>query len=171
MILSHPSRNRPAAGPAGPAAPARRAFVVHGTRLLLGAGCAILVAHPATAAARLDFDELYAKVTVLGLTFSDKVKSLDGQIVTMRGFMAPPLKAEANFFVLTEIPMSICPFCSSDSDWPDNIVVIYLDRAQTFAQANAPIDATGRLEVGSWTDPATGFVSLLRLVGASFSKV
>ncbi|MPT23011.1 MAG: hypothetical protein E2577_08370 [Starkeya sp.] len=138
---------------------------------MLGAGGAALLGLPATAAARLDFDELYAKVTVLGLTFSDKVKSLNGREVTMRGFMAPPLKAEANFFVLTEIPMSICPFCSSDSDWPDNIVVVYLDRAQTFVQANAPIDVTGRLEVGSWTDPQTGFVSLLRLVGAGFRTV
>lgn len=122
------------------------------------------------AATTLDFSELYGKVSVLGLTFSDKVKGLNGQDVAMRGFMAPPLKAEADFFVLTEIPMSICPFCSSDADWPDNIVVIYLDRAQTFEQANALIEVRGRLDVGSWTDPSTGFVSLLRLRGASFRK-
>lgn len=149
----------------------RRVFLIGSARLLLGAGGAALCGLPAAAATRLDFDELYAKVTVLGLTFSDKVKGLNGREVIMRGFMAPPLKAEANFFVLTEIPMSICPFCSSDSDWPDNIVVVYLDRAQTFVQANAPIDVTGRLEVGSWTDPQTGFVSLLRLVGAGFRTV
>ncbi|MGU3495065.1 hypothetical protein ACLBXM_13565 [Xanthobacteraceae bacterium A53D] len=125
---------------------------------------------PAQAATDLDFPELYGKVSVLGLTFSDKVKGLDGKKVAMRGFMAPPLKAEANFFVLTEIPMSICPFCSSDADWPDNIVVVYLGRAQTFEQANALIEVTGKLEVGSWTDPETGFVSLLRLVGASFAR-
>lgn len=143
-------------------------------RLLTGAAAAALLAglSPArAAAARLDFGELYASYGVLGLTFSEKVKALAGKSVTMRGFMAPPLKAEAAFFVLTEIPMSICPFCSSDADWPDNIVVIYLDRAQTFVQANAPIEVTGTLEVGSWTDPATGFVSLLRLVGARFRTV
>ncbi len=138
----------------------------------LAAACVLpTLAAPAQAApAALDFSELYGKVTVLGLTFSDKVKGLAGQEVAMRGFMAPPLKAEADFFVLTEIPMSICPFCASDADWPDNIVVIYLDRAQTFEQANALIAVRGRLEVGSWTDPATGFVSLLRLRGASFHK-
>ena len=67
--------------------------------------------------ADLQFGELYGKVSVLGLEFSDKLKNLAGQDITMSGFMAPPLKAEAAFFVLTEIPMSICPFCSSDSDW------------------------------------------------------
>ncbi len=146
------------------------------TRRGMLAGTAAALALPAlprpagAAAATLDFGELYGTVSVLGLTFSDKVKGFAGQEVAMRGFMAPPLKAEADFFVLTEIPMSICPFCSSDADWPDNIVVVYLDRAQTFEQANALIEVRGRLEVGSWTDPATGFVSLLRLVRASFRK-
>ena len=145
-------------------------------RIMLGtAGLAAVLAHPArpgwAAAAPLRFAELYGKVSVLGLTFSDKVESLAGQQVSMRGFMAPPLKPEAKFFVLTEIPMSICPFCSSDADWPDNIVVVYLDRAQDFVQANAPIEVQGTLEVGSWPDPETGFVSLLRLVDAEFATV
>ena len=145
-------------------------------RIMLGiAGLAAFLAHPTrpgwAAAAPLRFAELYGKVSVLGLTFSDKVKSLAGRQVSMRGFMAPPLKPEAKFFVLTEIPMSICPFCSSDADWPDNIVVVYLDRAQDFVQANAPIEVQGTLEVGSWPDPETGFVSLLRLVDAEFATV
>jgi len=136
---------------------------------VLGAAFAPAGARRSLAApAQLDFDELYGKISVLGLEFSDKVKALGGKTVSMRGYMAPPLKAEAKFFVLTEIPMSICPFCSSDADWPDNIVVIYLDTAQTFEQANALIEVTGTLEVGSWIDPETGFVSRLRIVGASF---
>lgn len=146
-------------------------------RLIAGAGCSLLLAVPLTVRAsaasvsRLGFEELYGQVSVLGLAFSDKAKSLEGQPVRMQGFMAPPLKAEAQFFVLTEIPMSLCPFCSSDADWPDNIVVVYLDEKQTFEQANRMIDVTGRLEVGSWTDPETGFVSLLRIVDASFASI
>ncbi|MQT13107.1 hypothetical protein [Segnochrobactrum spirostomi] len=130
-----------------------------------------LAARPARAGATLDFDELYSKVSVLGLTFSDKVKSLNGARVGMEGFMAPPLKAEAKFFVLTKTPMSICPFCSSDADWPDDIVVVYLRERQTFVQYNATIAVEGRLEVGSWTDPETGFVSQLRLVESSFRSL
>lgn len=125
----------------------------------------------AAAASMLGFDELYGKVTPLGLQFSEKTKALEGKSVSMRGFMAPPLKAEAAFFVLTEIPMSLCPFCSSDADWPDNIVVVYLSARQTFTQANQTIEVTGRLETGSWTDPETGFVSLLRLREARYAAV
>ncbi|MDZ5452759.1 hypothetical protein [Labrys sp. ZIDIC5] len=129
----------------------------------------LLLAPPALAApAALGFPELYGKISVLGLEFSAKVKELDGKDVVMSGFMAPPLKAEATFFVLTEIPMSICPFCSSDSDWPDNIVVIYLDEKQTFVQPGTRIEVSGRLEMGSWTDPETGFLSRLRLRDARY---
>ncbi len=136
---------------------------------LLGALPVLGIAGPARAAGPvLRFPELYAKIGVLGMEFSDKVKTLAGKRVTMLGFMAPPLKAEANFFVLTEIPMSLCPFCSSDADWPANIVVVYLARTQTFVQPSQIIEVRGRLEYGSWTDPETGFVSLLRLREASY---
>ncbi|MBP1851373.1 hypothetical protein [Rhizobium halophytocola] len=139
--------------------------------LLAGLGTlALPLAGPARAALpALTFDELYGKVSPLGLEFSDKVKQLTGKQIAMRGFMAPPLKAEASFFVLTEIPMALCPFCSSDADWPDNIVVVYLDEKQTFVQPSTQIEVTGMLEMGSWTDPETGFVSLLRLRQARYS--
>ncbi|MBD9511215.1 hypothetical protein IB265_31105 [Ensifer sp. ENS10] len=143
-------------------------------RRVLGALAALpllSLSRPALAEETLGFEELYKSFGVLGLEFSDKVKRLNGQDVTVKGFMAPPLKAEANFFVLTEIPMSLCPFCSSDADWPDNIVVVYLARKQTFVQFNAPIEAQGVLEYGSWIDPETGFVSQLRLREAAFNTV
>ena len=134
----------------------------------LGLGLAV---RPAFAADGLSFDDLYGSFSPLGLKFSDKVKQLTGEKVSIRGFMAPPLKAEAKFFVLSEIPMALCPFCSSDADWPDNIMVVYLDRKQTFTQPNQMIEVTGTLESGSWVDPETGFVSQLRLRGARYSKV
>lgn len=141
--------------------------------LLAAAGAASLglASHPAWAASSLAFDELYGTMGVLGMAFSDKVKTLTGKSVAMQGFMAPPLKAEADFFVLTAIPMALCPFCSSDADWPADIVVVYLGKAQTFEQANRRIEVKGNLEVGSWTDPNTGFVSLLRIVDAGYGAV
>jgi hypothetical protein len=133
---------------------------------------ALTIARAAPAAtAELTFDELYGKISVLGLEFSKKVLALAGQEVQMGGFMAPPLKAEAQFFVLTEIPMSICPFCSTDSDWPDNIVVIYLAEKQTFVQGGSKIMVSGRLDVGTWIDQDTGFLSRLRIRDANYWTV
>lgn len=142
-------------------------------RRLLGAVATLPFAASISRAAEpsLTFNELYGKFGVLGLEFSDKVKRLAGQEITMKGFMAPPLKAEATFFVLTEVPMSLCPFCSSDADWPDNIVVVYLGEKQTFVQPSQTIEVRGTLEYGSWQDPETGFVSLLRIRQAEYSTV
>lgn len=141
---------------------------------ILAALPAALAAPAATAAAvaeTLAFGEMYAGVSVLGLKFSEKLERLAGSTVRMRGFMAPPLKADAKFFVLTEAPVSLCPFCSSDADWPDNIVVVFLSESQEFVQANRLIEVTGRIEVGSRIDEETGFVSLVRISGARFDVV
>ena len=115
------------------------------------------------ATAELSFDELYSGGGVLGLQFSDKVKNLAGQRITIKGFMAPPLKAEAAFFVLTREPVALCPFCQSDADWPDNILVVYLSSSQSFVQNNTTIEVEGVLEIGSHRDGDTGFISQLRL--------
>ncbi|MDR0580142.1 MAG: hypothetical protein LBG21_06025 [Campylobacteraceae bacterium] len=119
----------------------------------------------------LNFDEIYDDVGVMGFSFSQKVKSLSGKKVSIDGFMAPPLKAKSNFFVLTKMPMSLCPFCSSDTDWSSDIVVVYLKEYQTFVQHNAIIRVEGVLEYGSWKDENSGFVSLLRLREASFKTL
>ena len=86
---------------------------------------------------------------------------LDGQRIRITGFMAPPL-------VLGKAPMALCPFCSSDANWPDDIVVIYLKGRRTFERRTGMITVAGRLEHGSCPDPETGFVSLLRIRDAKF---
>lgn len=117
------------------------------------------------AAESLTFGEFYTE-SVRGLKFTPKLTALAGKQVTVVGSMAPPLKAMGNFLVLTKDPVSLCPFCQSDADWPADILVVYLKTNQTFVQKNRPMAVTGRLEIGSYTDPTTGFVSLVRLVDA-----
>lgn len=141
-----------------------------GRRAILGVPAGLMLPAVARAAERIGFDDLYGAWSVTGLRFSDKVRRLSGQEVTMRGFMAPPLSAEAIFFVLTREPLSICPFCSSDAEWPPDIVVVYLRRRALPLDPSTRIEVTGRLEAGSWTDPETGFVSQLRIRDASFSR-
>ena len=120
---------------------------------------------------KLGFEEMYEGNPILGLQFSQKLKSFADKTVSVEGFMAPPLKPEADFLVMTREPVSLCPFCNSDQDWPDNIIVVYLSKKQEFVQPNRPIVVTGRLELGSFTDKETGFVSLVRLVDAAFEVV
>jgi len=83
--------------------------------------------------------------------------------------MAPPLKPESHFFVLTREPLAICPFCQSDADWPVDIVVVFMKEITPMVSAGRKVVVSGRLEIGSATDRDTGFVSQIRLVDASFA--
>ena len=118
----------------------------------------------------ISFGGLYKSFGVLGYEFTDHVKSRAGKTVAMMGYMAPPLSVESDFFVLTREPLAICPFCQSDADWPTDILVAYLAKATPLVTAGARVMVTGKLEVGSWTDPSTGFVSQIRLRDASYRK-
>ncbi|WBU59745.1 hypothetical protein [Paracoccus albus] len=104
-------------------------------------------------------------------SFSELAEGLKGQRITVEGFMAPPLRAESKFFVLTRRPMSVCPFCSSAADWPTDIVAIYTKRLVKVLAFNIPIGVTGVLELGTHRDEDLGFVSRVRLVDAVYERV
>lgn len=89
----------------------------------------------------------------------------------MRGYMAPPLKPEVSFFVLTRIPLAVCPFCDTEASWPDDLVAVEVGKLTTPTAFNYLISVVGRLETGGKTDATTGFVSRVRLVDAVFSPV
>lgn len=133
--------------------------------VLAGLSGAVLV-RPSGAATRLNFSDLLAKPAEL----SDLVKRVAGTEVEMRGYMAPPLKSEINFFVLTKLPTSTCPFCDSAAAWPDDIVLVQMARPIRAIAYDALIRVTGILDVGEQTDSATGFVSLVRLRDARYLK-
>lgn len=118
----------------------------------------------------LTFDRLYAENGIRGLVFSETVKHAAGHDVALTGYMAPPLEAEATFFVLTREPLAICPFCQSDADWPVDIVVVLLRNQTPMVSAGTRVAVTGRLDVGSATDARTGFVSQLRIVDADVRR-
>ena len=118
-------------------------------------------------AASLDFSDMYSGASSEGLVFSDTLNSLNGSEVTMTGFMAPPLKPSINFFVLTETPMAVCPFCSTDADSPYNMVVVYVNGSVDALPYDQEVTVTGTLDLGSYMDGDTGFVSQVRLLDAT----
>lgn len=105
------------------------------------------------------------------LSFSDLALAQQGKPITVAGYMAPPLKAETNFFVLTSRPLAVCPFCESEADWPDDILAVYGEDVISVVPFNYPIVVTGILELGTRTDENLGFVSRVRLVDARFEKL
>jgi hypothetical protein len=145
----------------------------------LRSGGAVLASSAAWAAWRADaaaadgltFAELYQAQTVRGLELSAKSRALTGKPVQMLGYMAPPLKPEVEFFVLTRSPVALCPFCNSDADWPSDIVVVYPREREAWSQDGLPVAVSGVLEIGAKVDAKTGFVSLVRIVDATVKSL
>ncbi len=125
-----------------------------------------LRALPALAETGLKLRDLYNK----DLSFSDRALAAKGKRVAIAGFMAPPLKAESVFFVLTKMPMAVCPFCEPGTPWPDDILAVYAKRVVEAIPFNVPIMVTGVLELGDAVDPELGFYSKVRLADATFAR-
>jgi hypothetical protein len=112
----------------------------------------------------IKFDEFYEGYNIrTGLVLSDKLVSLDGKRVVMEGYMAPPLKPELDYFVLTRIQLQFCPFCSTAADWPDDIALVYMPDGEVIMPIRDPIRIVGQIEVGQSIDAETGMFSLVRL--------
>ena len=133
---------------------------------LLGALSVPALAAPALAARRVRMFELYDE----GQEFSDLAREINGQRVAIQGFMAPHLKADADFFILSNTPVETCPFCESEADWIDTIVFVRTRRKEAAVAPGIVIQTEGRLEIGPERDAATGFVSKVRLADAEFRK-
>jgi hypothetical protein len=138
---------------------------------IAGVGIALSCLPAAWSGERVRFEEMYKASGVLGLELSDKLVALDGKAVEILGFMAPPLKPDAGFFVLTREPVSLCPFCNSDADWSSDIILVYLRDGVRYTQTNRAIAVSGTLEIGSKLDAKTGFVSLVRLIEADYRAI
>ncbi len=112
----------------------------------------------------LRFNEFYAPETsAINLVLSDKLKGANNKRVKITGYMAPPLKPDLDFFVLTRIRLATCPFCSTAADWPEDIILVTMPEGKTIRQVEEPITLIGKLEVGEGVDTKTGFFSLLRI--------
>lgn len=121
--------------------------------------------------ARLSFAELYATTGIIGQRLSDKAKELAGRPVVIAGYMAPPLDAAANFFVLTRAPLPTCPFCDPLVSWPDDLVLSLQGDVAAFADPDLSIEVAGILDIGRKPDPRTGANRLVRLLDAQWRMV
>lgn len=136
-------------------------------RTCLIAAATLSLTGPARAAAqRIRMFELYDEDD----QFSPLARQLTGKRVSIQGFMAPHLKVDSDFFILSNTPVETCPFCASEGDWIDTIIFVRMRTKQEAIDPGTLILVEGTLEVGPARDEATGFVSKVRLTNAEFWK-
>lgn len=104
------------------------------------------------------------------LSFSDLALESRDQRIDVAGFMAPPLKADSLFFVLTKMPMAVCPFCEPTSPWPDDILAIFCKRTVEVVPFNVPIVVSGLLQLNPMFDPDSGFWAKVSLSDARYDR-
>lgn len=121
--------------------------------------------------AKLRFEEMYEGSGITGLQYSSSLKSLNEQEIVIQGFMAPPLKAEATFFVLTSAPVNLCPFCDSDADWPTDIIVVLPEGEIEFQPNTEPVEVRGTLHIGSYVEPVSGFYCRVWMTDAEIRPI
>jgi hypothetical protein len=140
-------------------------------RTIIGSALGLVLPGTASLAASASTPLKFNDVYQAGMEFSPLTTNLNGQTVEMRGYMAPPLKAQSTFFVLTRLPMSFCPFCDKAADWPEDIVLVFTPDVIDVVPYNFLIAVSGRLDIGTSTDAETGFVSRLRLLDAAYRRL
>jgi len=111
----------------------------------------------------LSFKDIYATTGVIGLRLAEPAKALAGESVRIRGYMAPPLVDAADYFILTRSPVITCPFCDPGAGWPDDVVLVQLERESRFIDPAQAIEVAGAFEIGAQKDARTGTVRLVRL--------
>jgi len=125
------------------------------------------VASPALAApTRIRMGQLYDYDN--DMAYSELAHTLAGTEVELQGFMAPHLKVDSEFFILSNQPVETCPFCESEDAWIDTIIFVVMRERQEAINPGLLIWTRGILDIGTAVDEATGFVSRVRLLDADF---
>ena len=111
------------------------------------------------------------------LSFSDTnmndIKKLDGQLVTITGYMSTLSPIDGSFMYLLNLPYQSCPFCEPNTTTLSNTVAIYAPKNDGFKFTDRLIRVTGTLEyksVGSFSDEY-GYNYKFRIVDATYEVV
>ena len=111
------------------------------------------------------------------LSFSDTnlndLKKLDGEIVTINGYMSTLSPISGAFMYLLNLPYQSCPFCEPNTTTLSNTMAIYAEKGKKFEFTDRLIQVTGRLEFkknGQFTDEY-GYNYAFRIVDARYEEV
>lgn len=105
----------------------------------------------------------------------DYLKSLDGQKVTINGYMATSSPVDGSFIFLMNLPYQSCPFCVPNTSMLSNTMEVYPKEGESFSYTSQAIKVVGTLEVApSESEPFTdmyGYEFSFKIVDAVYSVI
>ena len=82
----------------------------------------------------------------------DYLKTLDGTLVTISGYMATSSPVDGSFMFLMNLPYQSCPFCVPNTSQLSNTMEIYPKKGESFSYTTQAIQVVGTLEVSESED-------------------
>lgn len=113
--------------------------------------------------------------TVASLSFSDAVnfesiEKLDGQKVSIIGYMATMSPISGKFMYLMNMPYQSCPFCLPNTTQLSNTMAVYAPEDKTFEYTDQAIKITGTMVIEDMVDEF-GYAYNYRIADASYEIV
>ncbi len=103
----------------------------------------------------------------------DYLKTIDGQAVTINGYMATSSPVDGSFMFLMNMPYQSCPFCVPNTSQLSNTLEVYPEKGKAFEYTTQAIKVTGTLVVAPSEDQfftdEFGYEFNFKIVDASYS--
>ena len=105
----------------------------------------------------------------------DYLKTINGQTVTISGYMATSSPVDGSFMFLMNLPYQSCPFCVPNTSQLSNTMEIYPKKGESFSYTSQAIQVVGTLMVSESEDePFTdkyGYEFCCKIVDATYTII
>lgn len=103
-------------------------------------------------------------------TPSDKFWDLQGETVTIKGYMGEVLSFDKNWFLLIPAPGAECPFDNGDETYWNKIMMVFVPSDSKLRYTSNPIELKGSLDVGIKIDES-GYKTMFRIFDAQITEI
>ena len=87
------------------------------------------------------------KLSFKAATSYEDLKELDGQTVSIKGYMATSSPVDGGYLFLMNLPYQSCPFCVPNTSQLSNTMAVYAKAGKSFDYTGQAIRVTGKLVV------------------------
>lgn len=99
-----------------------------------------------------------------------EMKALDGQKVTIIGYMSTLSPVSGKFMYLMNLPYQSCPFCKPNTTELSNTIAVYAKSGKEFKFTDQAIQVTGTMDFGDYEDEF-GYEYSYRIENASYEVI
>lgn len=113
------------------------------------------------------------KLSFKSATSYEELKALDGQTVSINGYMATSSPVDGGYLFLMNLPYQSCPFCVPNTSQLSNTMAVYAKEGDAFDYTGQAIKVTGKLVVAEKeNEPFTdkyGYEFNFKIVDATYA--